>query len=281
MALDTQSFPISRWWAQAGLQAVQSNPAIFSTKHLRTARKDLLAGTNMIPAIKNWLFASSLIRKDGSSFVVDRYGRTILENDPMFQSSSTWWAFHLLLCLSKDAYPYNGVFAELEPAVRSYIGTSALIEKIAGAEGSDLTVRTAETYLQGILNSFVRGGALEGLGLLESRVDRSAAGDNIFWRLGTPAIPDGAILFAVALARERYFSSRTTIDFSELIALHLDHYLVTPQDALRARIKQIALKNLGLQYTTNANLDSLSFDPLFSAEAVLMSFLQEGSDTWM
>jgi len=281
MTLDTQSFPISRWWAQAGLQAVQANPAIFSRAHLRAARKDLLAGSNMIPAIKNWLAASNLIRKDGSGFVIGRYGRAILENDPTFQSSSTWWAFHLLLCLSKDAYPYNGLFAELEPSVRSYVGTSALIEKIAGAEGSDLTLGSADTYLKGILNSFVRGGALEGLGLLESRVDRSASGDNIFWRLGTPAIPDGAILFAVALARERYFPTRTSIDFSELIGLHLDHYLVTPQDALRARIKQIALKNVGLQYTTNANLDSLSFDPLFAAEPVLMSFLQEGSDTWM
>jgi hypothetical protein len=281
MALDTQSFPINRWWAQAGLKAVQSNPAIFSRANLRAARRDLLAGTNMVPAIKNWLFASKLIRRDGNGFVVDRYGRAILENDPTFQSSATWWAFHLLLCLSQDAYPYNGVFAELEPSVRSYIGTSALIEKIASAEGSELTVRTAETYLQGILNSFVRGGALEGLGLLESRVDRSANEDNNFWRLGTPAIPDGAILFAVALARERFFLTRTSIDFSELIGLHLDHYLVTPQDALRARIKQIALKNVGLQYTTNANLDSLSFDPLFSAERVLMSFLQEGTDTWM
>lgn len=281
MALDTQSFPINRWWAQAGLKAVQSNPAIFSRVNLRAARRDLLAGTNMVPAIKNWLFASKLIRRDGNGFVVDRYGRAILENDPTFQSSATWWAFHLLLCLSQDAYPYNGVFAELEPSVRSYIGTSALIKKIASAEGSELTVRTAETYLQGILNSFVRGGALEGLGLLESRVDRSANEDNNFWRLGTPTIPDGAILFAVALARERFFLTRTSIDFSELIGLHLDHYLVTPQDALRARIKQIALKNVGLQYTTNANLDSLSFDPLFSAEPVLMSFLQEGTDTWM
>jgi hypothetical protein len=281
MALDTQSFRISRWWAQAGLQAVQSNPAIFSKAHLRTARRDLLAGTNMLPAIKNWLFASRLIRKDGNGFMIDRYGRAILENDPTFQGSSTWWAFHLLLCLSPDAYPYNGVFAELEPSVRSFVGESVLIEKIASAEGSGLTVGSASTYLDGILNSFVRGGALEGLGLLESRSDRSAGGDNKYWRLGTPVIPDGAILFAVALARERYFATRTSIDFSELIALHVDHYLVTPQDALRTRLKQIALKNVGLQYTTNANLDSLSFDSLFSAESVLMSFLQEGADTWM
>lgn len=281
MALDTQSFSISRWWAQAGLQAVQANPAIFSTANRRTARRDLLAGTNMLPAIKNWLLASKLIRKDGNGFVIDRYGRAILENDPAFQSSSTWWTFHLLLCLSPDAYPYNGVFAELEPSVRSFVGESVLIEKIASAEGSDLAVGSANTYLDGILNSFIRGGALEGLGLLESRSDRSAGDDNKYWRLGTPVIPDGAILFAVALARERYFASRTSIDFSELIALHVDHYLVTPQDALRTRLKQIALKNVGLQYTTNANLDSLSFDSLFSAESVLMSFLQEGADTWM
>lgn len=235
----------------------------------------------MLPAIKNWLLASKLIRKDGNGFVIDRYGRAILENDPAFQSSSTWWAFHLLLCLSPDAYPYNGVFAELEPSVRSFVGESVLIEKIASAEGSGLAVGSANTYLDGILNSFIRGGALEGLGLLESRSDRSAGDDNKYWRLGTPVIPDGAILFAVALARERYFATRTSIDFSELIALHVDHYLVTPQDALRTRLKQIALKNVGLQYTTNANLDSLSFDSLFSAESVLMSFLQEGADTWM
>jgi len=281
MALDTQSFRISRWWAQAGLQAVQSNPAIFSKAHLRTARRDLLAGTNMLPAIKNWLFSSRLIRKDGNGFMIDRFGRTILENDPSFKGSSTWWAFHLLLCLSPDAYPYNGVFVELEPSVRSFVGESVLIEKIASAEDSGLTVGSASTYLEGILNSFIRGGALEGLSLLESRSDRSAVDDSKYWRLGTPEIPDGAILFAVALARERFFATRKSIDFGELIALHVDHYLVTPQDALRTRLKKIALKNVGLQYTTNANLDSLSFDSLFSAESVLISFLQEGADTWM
>lgn len=281
MALDTQSFPMNRWWAQAGLKAVQSDPTIFSNANRRTARKELLAGANMLVAIKNWLSASRLIKKDGNGFVLDRYGRAILENDPTFQSSSTWWAFHLLLCLSEVAYPYNGVFAQLEPSVRAYVGTTMLVERITEVEGNELKVGTVETYVDGILKTFGRGGALEGLGLIESRIDRSASGDSVFWRLGAPTVPDGAILFAVALMRERYFSTRMSIDFSELISMHLDHYLIMPQDALRARIKQFSLRNLGLQYTTNANLDSLSFDPLFTAESVLMTFLQEGADTWM
>lgn len=235
----------------------------------------------MLTAIKNWLSASKLIKKDGNGFVVGRYGKAILENDPTFQRSSTWWAFHLLLCLSEDAYPYHGVFVQLEPSVRTYIGTKALVERVSEVEGNDLRVGTLETYLDGILKTFGRDGALEGLGLVESRIDRGASDDNVFWRLGAPLVPDGAILFGIALTRERFFPTRISVDFSELIGMHLDHYLLTSQDALRARIKQLSLKNLGLQYTTNANLDSLSFDPLFTAESVLITFLQEGADTWM
>jgi hypothetical protein len=281
MALDTQTFPMSRWWAQAGLQAVKSNPAIFSKACLRTARRDLLAGTNMLPAIKNWLLASRLIKKDGYNFLLDRHGHTILANDPNFQRSSTWWAFHLLLCFSPDAAPYNDLFTNLEPSVRSYSGRNFLVQSVAQQSEGRLSEGSVETYLTGIFKTFERGGALAGLGLIEVRRDRKAEGDSTFYRLGTPMVPDGAILLAVALARERFFPTRASIDFSELIGIHADHFLITSQDTLRARIKQIAQTNGGVQYTTNANLDSLSFDSLFSVEQVMVTFLQEGADTWM
>lgn len=282
MPLDTRSFDLSRWWASAALKGVQSNPDLLKTSGagMHKARRQLIAGTDMVIAIKNWLVAANLVQPDKSGYVLDKLGKIFLANDPEFEKSTSWWAIHLLLCFSKDSQPYNLLFSSLDPVLPTAIGQEALLAKVldkfAGAAAS------LDTYMSGIFKMFRRDGAMEGLGLLERRLGgRKSGEETVYWRLGTPSVPDRVILFGIALARERHFSTRTSISFSELLTVNLDHFLTLPQDELRARIRKLAEQKMGITYTTNADLDSISFDGLFTTDRVLIGLLQEGGDTWM
>ena len=53
MALDTQTFGITRFCVATALDVAQREPDIFSKKKLSSARKVFLAGTNQLTAIKN------------------------------------------------------------------------------------------------------------------------------------------------------------------------------------------------------------------------------------
>lgn len=284
MPIDTQTFAISRWWAYAGLLAVQKTPSIFAGTQVRSARVELIAGKNQLVAIKNWLLAAQLIKKEGSAHQLTRTGKCVLDNDPKFQKSSTWWAFHLLCCLGDDPYPYNALFKSLDTEIRAFVGISELKEKVL-EQGQGLAASTLDTYLDGILNMFRRDGPMEGLAVVELTKNGRGTVDNLAdshsWRLGRPAIPDGAILLGLALVRQRHYVTRTSIDFGELISTGLHHFLALSQDDLRQRLKSISRTNCGVSYATAANLDSVSFDHSFVFDRVLVTLLQEGADTWM
>lgn len=284
MPIDTQTFAISRWWAYAGLIAVQKNPSIFSGTQVRNARVELIAGKNQLIAIKNWLLAGQLIKKEGSTHQLTRVGKCFLDNDPKLQKSSTWWAFHLLCCMGEDAYPYNALFSALDTEIRAFTGSAELKERI-GEQSQGLSNSTLETYLDGVLNMFRRDGPLEGLAIVEQTKNGRGTGENISdsiaWRLGRPAIPDGAILLGLALVRQRHYVTRTSIDFGELISVGLHHYLTLSQDDLRQRLRSISRTDCGVSYATAANLDSISFDHSFVIDRILVKLLQEGADTWM
>jgi ribosomal protein L27 len=284
MPIDTQTFAISRWWAYAGLVAVQKTPSIFSGSQVRNARVELIAGKNQLIAIKNWLLSAQLIKKEGNLHQLTRIGKCLLDNDPRFQKSSTWWAFHLLCCLGEDAYPYNALFKALDTEIRAFTGSTDLRGKIVD-DSQGLSSSTLDTYLDGVLNMFRRDGPLEGLAIVELTKNGRGSGENVSdsssWRLGRPLVPDGAILFGLALVRQRHYCTRTSIDFGELISVGLHHFLTLSQDDLRQRIKSISRNDCGVSYATAANLDSISFDHSFVIERILVKLLQEGADTWM
>lgn len=284
MPIDTQTFAISKWWAYAGLGAILKNPSIFSGPQVRNARVELIAGKNQLVAIKNWLLSAQLIKKEGSSHQLTRIGKCLLDNDPKFQKSATWWAFHLLCCLGDDAYPYDALFKSLDSEIRAFVGSAELREKIV-EDSQGLSSSTLDTYLEGVLNMFRRDGPLEGLAIMEltknGRGNSGAGSDSSFWRLGRPSVPDGAILFGIGLVRQRHYVTRTSIDFGELISVGLHHFLTLSQDDLRQRLKLLSRTDCGLSYATVANLDSISFDHSFIVDRVLVKLLQEGADTWM
>ena len=284
MPIDTQTFALSRWWANAGLISVKKNPSIFSNAQLRSARVELIAGKNQLTAIKNWLLAAQLIKKEANVHQVSRFGKSFLDNDPKFMSSRSWWAFHLMCCMGEDPYPYDALFKSLDADIRSFIGISELKKKILDL-GPGISSSSLDTYLDGVLNMFRRDGSVEGLGIIEvtkhGRGTSENTGDTNSWRIGRPIVPDRAILFGLALARQRHFVTRTSIDFSELVTVGLHQFLGISQDTLRQRLRAIGREDKNFTYTTAANLDSISFDNHFSIDGILVTLLQEGADTWM
>lgn len=284
MPLDTQTFALSRWWASAGLLAVQKNSSVFAGAQVRSARLELIAGKNQLTAIKNWLLAAQLIKREGNTHLLTRVGKCFLDNDPKFQKSSSWWAFHLLCCMGEDQYPYDALFKSLDTEIRALNGISELKEKIL-ALGTGQSSSTLDTYLEGVLNMFRRDGPLEGLGIVELTKHGRGGSDNtaeaFSWRLARATVPDGAILLGLALARQRHYVTRTSIAFGELVSVGLHHFLALSQDELRQRLRTLNREDHGVNYTTAANLDSLSFDHSFTLERILVTLLQEGADTWM
>lgn len=284
MPIDTQTFAISKWWSYAGLSAIQKNPSTFSSNQIRSARVDLIAGKNQLIAIKNWLIAAQLIKKEGNTHQLTWAGKCLLSNDPKFEKSSSWWAFHLMCCLGDDPYPYNALFKSLDTDLRIFTSMPELKEKIKEL-GPALSVATLNTYLDGILKMFHRDGPMEGLGLVELTKQNQGSSDNLgdsySWRLGRAKVPDGAILLGLSLVRQRHYVTRTSVDFSELIAVGLHNFLILSQDDLRLRLKEISRNNCGIDYATAANLDSISFDQSFVLERIFVTLLQEGADTWM
>ena len=61
MPLDTQTFRMTKYWLQVALDKIPFEPEIFSNKNLSMARKEFLAGKNMLVGIKNWLSCANLI----------------------------------------------------------------------------------------------------------------------------------------------------------------------------------------------------------------------------
>ncbi len=261
------------------MEGIKRNSRLFSKPNLRVARRELLAGKNQLLAIRNWLIASQLVEKDGSDYRLTRFGERVLENDSDFRKSASWWAFHLLVCTCQDAFPYDTLFLILDTNVRQFVSNSSLREEMSkrgnSAEGS------IKTYFDGVASMFMEDGPLQGLGLIEVK---KGGGGEIGWRIGTPAVPESVVVFAMALAKERYFSGRPSVDFGELLEKGIDRFLTLSQDDLRRRLNVISNSTQWrdeIRFNDVANLASITFGDRFTVERMLLALIQGGEDSWI
>jgi hypothetical protein len=285
MPIDTQTFALSRWWAQAALASVRTNSSLFTSANLRTARRELIAGANQLKAIKNWLFAAQLIEQADKKYIVSRYGLCFLQNDREFRKSSSWWAFHLLVCFGKDPFPYDAFFLSLNPDVRQFSSFSQISKSIS-EQNTDAAANSIATYMEGILKMFRDDGPLMGLGLVEQKKEKTIAEEvstEIYWRVGQASVPDSAILLAIALARSKHFAVRPSIDFGELLSIGAGHFLTLSQDQLRHRLRQLSSNDRWkseIKFDDVANITSITFGQRFNPERMLIILMQDGVDSW-
>ena len=133
---------------------------------------------------------------------------------------------------------------------------------------------------------FREDGPLQGLGLVEQIKGRNSTdliNSENYWKLGSPRVPDAAVLFALALARRKFFIARPSIAFSELIEKGVNNFLTLSQDNFRRKLSTISndIKWSGeIKFDEVANISSISFGSSFKEEQALIVLLTEGGDSW-
>lgn len=278
--IGNEKFGLESLWLQKSLVLLDRYPDLFSTNRMREARVELIAGTNMLKGIKNWLEAAQLIEKSSrNDCVLSTYGRRILDNDPSVSSSTTWWAIHLCLCFSTRGEPYAGLFGSLNVLSKEFKKFENIVSELT--EEFDYAEDSIRTNLQGVRAMFAKGGPMDGLDLVQQRNSRS---ESVELGFGNPSVPDEVILFALSLARIKNFASRRSVDFKELEEVGLGNYLCLSSSDLRARLRKIEQSQRWqhlFSFTQVANLDSIDFKSEFSDEKSLIILLQSKKETWV
>ena len=278
--IGSETAHITRWWVKQGLTLIQKEAGVFN--NMRAARVKFIAGSNRIKStIKNWLLAADLINKKGRLFEINNNGKKIIDNDPHLRKSSSWIAIHLGICFSVRGEPYISLFHQIDSSLMDWVEWKDLCDTIYKCKFHEKYESSTIKYdLEGVRGMFETGGPLFDLGILEIRKN----GDGIWLRIGTPKIPDQAIIHALALARHRHFPSRMTIHFSELDEIGFNNFLCMSITEMRNRLHELSRSAAWQQHFSfieGKGLDSIQFGDRLNPNQTLLQLLQESEDTWL
>lgn len=185
--IGNQKFALSKWWASKGIELVKNNRDIFSKSRLREARREFIAGTNVVDGIQGWLLVAQLISQiRAGEYELTNFARALLSNDAKLEKSASWWAIHLSICLSDRSEPYNQFFLHLDNFSNDWVKKEDLETKI------DLVIEDAAkaslvSNLEGVRKMFENNNPLAEIGLIETRKNRE---QGISIRLGSPKLTD-------------------------------------------------------------------------------------------
>lgn len=263
MSLDTQTFPISRYWLSAALTKLPSNPELFSASNICTARKTFLAGKNQVAAIKNWLVSAEIVTVTSRQSVLTDLGRLMAAKDSRAEAAWTWWLFHLHMCANPDSFPYCTFFKEYDPEINSWLSFDDIVTKLVESQNGDGRVaeKTVKTYFEGVERTFRPTWPIYGLGLVERRsAPEESKKDLIRRRRVEPK--DLIVLYASLLFQHKFFANQSTVEAEQLFDKGLGRILGIGIGHVRSalvRIHQDATLGQFLQYSHAANLDSVQF----------------------
>lgn len=285
--LSNQGEPVSKWWLSKSISIINSQPDFFSGKNLRVARRQLIAGTNRLQTIEGWLLAAGLVDRDqkkrSTEYFLTHFGHYLHKNDPDLQRSNSWWAIHLYLCFSKRSDPYSQIMKLLGSNHKSWIGWNDLLLKLKELENfQENKSSSIESIAGGIRRMFVGDRPLAELGLVTVRKESFPQGH--WLQLGSPRVSDSIIVHALALARESYFPTRTSVDYSEILKIDLHSFLCLSSDELRAHIRRLSHNgkwNSYFNYTEAVNLNSIGIFQDLTVNKTLLHVLHETTNSWL
>lgn len=273
MPLDTQQFGISRYWLSTAIKHVPIAPDIFNTnRQLNKARKAFLAGKNQLSAIRNWLMAGGMIIKTSLGRVqLTELGQLMAIQDPGAENALTWWLFHLHLCVNPDSFPYCGFFLLYDPEGR-WLSEDDIVDCLARhADEKQLNIskETVGTYFGGVAQTFLNGGFVHEMGLIEQRTlgdgNRSR---RVRRRLCRPN--DTLVAYATVLFQKQYYNGQATVEAREILGKGLSRVLGVKDSDVRDSLSRITTNrelSRHVQYRQQVNQDSIQF--LVSAETAL------------
>lgn len=279
MSLDTQTFGITRHWLTTAIKHIPSAPDVFiKSKQLNHARKLFLAGANQLPAIRNWLMAGGIIEKDKSKVKLTELGKLMAAQDSRAETALTWWLFHLHLCINPDAFPYSGFFLLYDSEGR-WLSESDIVDclaKHADEKQLNISKETVDTYFSGVAQTFLIGGFVHEMGLIEQRTLGDGKNSRrVRRRLGRP--DDTLVAYAAVLFQKQYYPGQATVEAREILGKGLSRVLGIRDSDVRDSLSRITTnKELSqhVQYRQQVNQDSIQF--LRLAEAALQEIRTSG-----
>jgi hypothetical protein len=269
-ALDTQSFPIKKFWIVAALKETRINPSIYSASdQLSAFRKTFLAGNNQRSAIRNWLMRSGLIEGAGKNIRLSNFGDCVLINDPFADKAFTWWLFHIHLCVN-DAFPYSALFTAFD-VDENWMLISDVVDSIR-AEGKALGVELADdtvgTYFAGVDASFRPGQMLYMLGLIERRKAKTDGKEKLLIRRTSIRPCKELIAYTALLLHRRFFKGQATVQTPDLLNCGLARILGMRDSDMRDQLSEMRHDNACsslIEYTRRQDIDSIYFKKQGSA----------------
>jgi hypothetical protein len=282
--IDTQTFPLTRQRLTDALAFIPNQPDAFSASRWRETRVAFMSGKNVLMSIRGWLLAAGVIMNDRSQCFLTEYGKRLLANDSRMEKAGSWWSFHLNICFSERCEPYRALFYVLGENAGYITHDDALASRIAAIleaqPGTDVKNTSIKTNLAGVLKMFMGDSPLSDLGLLDIlREDNKRR-----LRLAEPNVPDQAIVYALAIARQKHFPTRMTVHFSELVDIGFHHFLCLTVTDLRKHLRELS-KSLTWKghfgFIEGRDLDSISFGDRLNPNQTLLNLLQESEDTWI
>jgi hypothetical protein len=264
MPLDTQTFPITRYWLSAALANIPAIPDIFVVrKQLSQARKLFLAGKNQLAAIRNWLAAGSVIETSKGEVRLSDIGQLMSAQDPRAEMALTWWLFHLHLCVSSDAFPYSSFFLLYDSDGRwmSLDDITDALEKLATEKQLRIKKGTVSTYFAGVAQAFQPGRFINELALVEERIlDDGYGRKRIRRRLARP--DDTVVAYAVSLFQKHFYSGQPTVEAREILGKGVAKVLGIRDPDVRESLSRISVhRDLSqyIQYRHQVGQDSIQF----------------------
>ena len=263
-ALDTQSFPLKKFWVAAALDITRTNPTIYSAKaELSNFRKIFLAGTNQRSAIKNWLSGSGVIKANGKNVALSHMGETIRKFDENARDALTWWLIHLHLS-ANDNFPYSAFFKTFD-VDGGWLAVDDIVDTLCGEakhQGIELADETIKTYFAGVDSSLRPGQMLYLLGLVERRkIKQDGAGKLLLRR--TSIQPNlELIVYAALLLHRKYFRGEETVETKQLIKRGFSKILGMRDSSLRDQLAKICNSQTCatfVEYTRKQDIDSIYF----------------------
>ena len=268
---------------------LKQNPNFFEKQNLENAMLELCRGANYIPAVKAWMQSASLLGQGKHASFTD-YALEIMDHDPDFEKANTWWAIHLLLCISEDASPYPEFFMALEPASSSLVlqkdHEQLVINLVKGKEFERGNGEASDTSISknyaGVTTCFnlEPNRPLSQLGFIDVVYQGQAKS---FKRVSSfPS--DATFMFALSLFKVKYFPTSVTIDFKQLADAGLHYFLGCPKSWLAEKARSLSNNDYWsdyISYTTALNIDSLEIKRTCTPKSMLKHMLLESSDGWL
>ncbi|QDA60001.1 DUF4007 family protein [Hymenobacter jejuensis] len=226
-----QTFALRSSWLKKGIDALATNPSIFSSEE---ALVELGVGKNMVSAIRHWLLATQLVKPvaERSSYILPtELGHFLLADDgadPYLEDPATLWVLHWNLCGPGSqaytwAYAFN-VWREWEwtrPALSTAILTAARASS-AKTSSPETVDRDVNVFLQTYVASSERSqNAEDGLDcpLRELGLLRSGFGsqEQYTFAIGPkPSLPAAIFTWALLKFWEWKFPGSSTISVRDI-----------------------------------------------------------------